>query len=148
MARGRMSAIVVAQYVVIVHDRKPPQEAEWQRWLEMYQRALPELRGVLVYSLGGGPDAAQRGALIELTKGWGQGPPTAIVTGSVVMRGLVTALHWFLPAHLRAAMFAPGDLEHALDHLRVPSATRPALRAQLQQSLQSFSSEDDAQPPL
>ncbi|MDB4991053.1 MAG: hypothetical protein JWN04_6231 [Myxococcaceae bacterium] len=136
MRRGRMESGIVADYAVIVHDGGTPTEPDWRRWLDLYRGSLPTLRGVLVYSLGGGPDAAQRGALIDLTRGWGAAPPTAIVTSSMLMRGLVTALHWFMPAHLQAAIYPLAELELALEHLRVPAELRDPLRRQLASTLE------------
>jgi hypothetical protein len=119
----------VGTYIVIVHDTGRPSDEVWNRWLDTYRQELTTLDGVLVYSLGGAPDADQRRQLQDVVEIAPRTPPTAIVSDSRLMRGLVTALNWFLPAHARGVIFAPAQFEKALDYLDVPVSSRAALRA-------------------
>jgi hypothetical protein len=139
-ATGRMDWVFVEGYAIIVHDDKTPSASDWQRWLEACLETRDQLHGLLVYSQGGGPDAGQRSQLLEIIKDGRVKYPTAILTPSTLMRAMITALNWFLPSAARAEVFAPTQLERAFDHLRVPEATRAALRSGLGRALAKPSS--------
>ena len=71
---------------------------------------------ILVVTEGGSPSAAQRARLTEI---FGKkGVPTAVLTDSSIVRGVVQALNWFVQGALRA--FAPERLEDALVYLGAP----------------------------
>jgi len=133
-----MQLSLVGDYAVIVHTEARPTDDAWNGWLDTYRMRMTELRGVLIYSLGGGPDAEQRRRLLDLLERSEQVPPTAIVTPSRLMRVLVTALNWFLSPKAQGAIFAPTELERALDHLRVPASGREPLRAALAQTQETL----------
>jgi hypothetical protein len=103
---------LVGTLLVLVHGPRSPSDIDW----DDYTRALgaSPVTGVLVATDGAGPDGRQRAILNDLVKQRGGSFPTAVVTGSLVARGIVTALGWFNPK-LRA--FAPAALAHALAHV-------------------------------
>jgi hypothetical protein len=98
--------------LVLVHGARSPSDVDW----DDYVLALGASRvtGLLVATDGAGPDGRQRVKLNDLVKQRGGSFPTAVVTGSVVARGIVTALGWFNPK-LRA--FAPAEIADALVYL-------------------------------
>lgn len=98
--------------VVVVVGAHTPSDADWKLLIEAHKRDRHQR--TLVVSGGGGPSPAQRKAILDASGG--KGLPAAILTDSVVVRGIVTALSWFSPK-IRA--YAPGDLRGALDHLGV-----------------------------
>lgn len=87
---------------VAVHGTVTPSDKEWQDYLDHIVAHVHEIRGVLVNTTGGGPTAAQRRAATEHWNRWGSTPRMAIMTVSPVVRGMVTALSWFLGTNLRA----------------------------------------------
>lgn len=106
---------VIDRLFVVVYGATDPTDQEWQGYLRQV-----ELHGVdrtmqLVCTDGGEPTTSQRRALVHVM-GTRQ-VPVAVLSGSVRVRGTVTALSWFNPK-IRA--FAPTGLLEALAYLEVP----------------------------
>ena len=116
--------------LIVVHGRSDPTDSEWQQLLEAW-RSHPEVTEQLVLTLGGGPNVVQRRQSLEILNARPLGsPPTAVLTDSVVVRGMVTALGWFATNRLRA--FALERVEDALTFLHVDEAEK---RRQLRERL-------------
>jgi hypothetical protein len=117
----------VGHYVVMVHSRESPGDAEWDRILGVF-RNLPEIHRVriLVYTDGGAPAAHQRVKLSHVLSAFK--PPVAVVTSSTLARTAGTAISWFIPT-LR--VFGPEAIERALDHLDASQAERMLLHRAL-----------------
>lgn len=103
---------------VVVVGSGTPADADWAELVAAMKR--DRHRRTLVVSGGGGPSASQRKAILDASGG--KGLPAAIISDSVVVRGIATAIAWFVP---EVRVFPPGDLQGALDHLGVtiPAAT-------------------------
>jgi len=102
--------------LLLVHGDGPPSEIDWDDYthtLHTHAKAN-EVTGVLVATDGAGPDGRQRVKLNDLVKQRGGSFPTAVVTDSVVARGIVTAFGWFNP---KVRAFTPGELAGALVYL-------------------------------
>ena len=112
---------------VIVHGHGAPSKDQWQGWLNEYRRQSTALRGVFIYSFGGGPTSAQRNELLQIIEPLRHVPPTIMVTASPVVRGIITALSWFIPQPRRAKVFGPGDLEAAFGALGLDEPARERL---------------------
>lgn len=113
----------LGNFLVFVHGKEAPSDVEWDELLALF-RAVPDITRarVLVFTLGGAPDARQRAKLHQLlgeTK-----PPIAVLTPSALARAAGTAISWFNP---RLRVFDPDDVERALDHLDAVRADRQAL---------------------
>ena len=80
---------------IIVHSEATPTEREWDVYLAEFPAGdkLVEYK-VIVYSLGGGPNGAQRSRLVHQLRGGA--PRAALVTSSSLMRGIGTAVSWFI----------------------------------------------------
>lgn len=130
-ARGSMLFSFVDGVFVGVHTKDAPSAQDWRKHCLEIERRRNETRGVLVFTLGGGPSSKQReqmrDALHELKP-----PPTAILTGSGLVRGIVTALNWFFGGQQIAA-FEPDRLHDALHYLEKNGAS--ASQAQIQATL-------------
>ena len=96
--------------VFVVVGPTTPAESEWNLLVEAHRRERHQR--TLVVTAGGGPTAAQRKAILDVSGG--KGLPAAILTDSVMVRGIVTALSWFVP---RVRAYPPDDLQGALAHL-------------------------------
>lgn len=99
--------------LVMMSTSKTPSDEEWTRHCQDLTRERPHLRGVLVYTAGGGPTSKQREQL-RVAVGASL-PPTAIMTDSAMVRGIITSINWFLNNPLTA--FPHRDLEGALRHV-------------------------------
>jgi regulator of extracellular matrix RemA (YlzA/DUF370 family) len=108
-----MAMCRVGRMMVAVHDAAPPSDEEWARWVALVNDpASPELR-LLVETTGqGGPNAKQRKALADATHGLDV--RAAILSDSMAVRGVITALAWL---GLAQRAFLPGDHRGAADYL-------------------------------
>ncbi len=103
---------------IVVVGPKTPDDEDWAVLVEAVKREAHDR--TLVVSAGGGPSPRQRKAILEASGG--KALPAAILTDSIVVRGIATAIAWFVP-EVRA--YPPHELQAALDHLKVktPAAT-------------------------
>src|SRR5450432_2876646 len=86
-----MDCAVCDTIFICYHTAENPTDGEWDKMLTLFLGSLPTMRGVLIFSDGGGPNIAQRERLAEMIK---LIPRTAMVTDSRVARGIMTALSW------------------------------------------------------
>jgi hypothetical protein len=93
-----MAMCKLDRLTVAVHHTSAPTSEEWDRWIALCVGQEGPIR-VLVESHGGAPNAKQRKALQEAVGG--RDLRSAILSDSVVVRGVVTALAW-LGVSLRA----------------------------------------------
>lgn len=105
-----------------VHGAQNPSDEEWSRHCAHIARVRHENRGVLVYTQGGGPSSKQRQQMRTALHDT-PAPPTAILTDSTFVRGLITSLNWFLGNQVTA--FEPAELERALGYLQRDGQTIP-----------------------
>ena len=124
-----MQWAVSERVVVIAHSADRPSQAAWDVLLDEFRPSELEpdrLRGFLISSAGGAPDAIQREAITEserLNK-----LPTAVLSDSTLVRGAITVLSWF---GRRIRGFPPDDTSGALDFLSVPAAQRDTVLSEL-----------------
>ena len=100
---------------VAVHGTVAPHDEEWQEYLDDIINHVHRARGVVVNTTGGGPTAAQRRAATDHWNRYGSTPRMSIMTPSPIVRGMVTALSWFLGTNIRA--FPLDGFEEAGAHL-------------------------------
>ncbi len=112
---------------ICVHNARNPNKQEWDEYLAMSLAVKDAMGGdaanfkQLIFTDGGGPNAAQRTASTEIAKGGKNSHKikVALVSRSVIARGIVTAYRW-LGFPLRA--FTPEQLAEAFAFLAVPDA--------------------------
>lgn len=101
--------------MLAVHSKVPPTDDEWKRWLELAaERIGKDLRAMIEVYDGVGPNARQRHAMVPLLPR--VDPRTAVLSDSMVVRGLVTAVSW-LGIPNRA--FNSGAFEEAARYLEL-----------------------------
>ena len=98
----------------IVYGAQTPSADEWARCLEMCRERTGLSSRFVVETHGGGPDAKQRKALADLLRH--EDARVAVLTDSIVARGILTALAWL---GLPQRGFAPGDLRGAASYLEL-----------------------------
>lgn len=123
--RDAMDFVMCGRVQIVVSGAEHPSDALWTSFLDTLRNNRPKLRGILVYSGGGGPSAKQRRELMAVF-GADVLPPAAVLTSSTVARGIVTALAWLKGDFIRA--FKPNELDTAIDYLKVPEPQRDELR--------------------
>jgi regulator of extracellular matrix RemA (YlzA/DUF370 family) len=113
-----MAVFRQGRVMVAVHDATPPTEAEWERWVALVREpAAPVLRLLIETTGQGGPNAKQRKALADATQGLDV--RCAILSDSMAVRGVVTALAWL---GLAQKAFQPLDHRAAGDYLDLTAA--------------------------
>jgi hypothetical protein len=112
---------------IAVHGTAAPTMQEWTAYFDGIRKNIADCHGLLVFSIGGGPDAVQRRYAADFFNQPGRRPlPAAILTNSVFVRGVVTAVAWLSPQKLAA--FSPSDLKGALHFLRSPLVAEDVAR--------------------
>jgi hypothetical protein len=117
---------------LVVHNARNPNREEWDAYLAMSRAASEAVGGDLgklrqiVFTDGGGPNNAQRRASADLAKEYRNGAKVrvAVVSRSIVARGIVTAFRW-LGLPLRS--FQPEELAEAFAFLVVTTAEAVAI---------------------
>lgn len=107
----------VDRIFILVHTQQEPSDREWRAYCASLEQFHEDVRGVLVYTDGGGPSGKQRQQMRIALHGQ-PGGRGAILTNSAWARGIITALNWFLSNRLAA--FEPHDIDGALHYLTPP----------------------------
>jgi len=121
-----------AHIVCALHSKRSPSDAEWDEYLGHIQAARELARGgrgpvnAVAVTDGGAPDAAQRKRLADVVRGWE--PLAAVVSESLLVRGVVTALAWL---GMRVRFFPVNEVSAALRWAAVPEQDRDALLADI-----------------
>jgi len=110
--------------MVAAHAETPPTDEEWNRYVDEARtaaEAMASSRGswALIMSDGGGPNGAQRKAIAAVPGI--AALPTAVISSSLLTRGMVTATAW-LGKEIRA--FAPEHIERAYAYLGISPEQR------------------------
>lgn len=125
-------------FVLVVHADKPPSDEEWRLYVEECAARVGGLRGGVALTDGHGPNAAQRGLVVD-EEGLID-VPFAIVTGSVVVRGIVTALRW-LGKNIKA--FSPAEIGDAFVYLALDESQKSKFHDELAQLRMSLLEDQD-----
>jgi hypothetical protein len=104
--------------LVVVHNAVAPDDDDWQVFMDAWKQHLDKVKAQLVYSDGGAPNSEQRRTSVAMISSRRAGPPpTAVLTDSMLGRGAVTALGWFIRERIRA--FSPERMSEACKFLGV-----------------------------
>jgi hypothetical protein len=101
---------MVGRTLIVVHDKTHPSDDDWQLYLDALRVNRHAIGAQLIVTDGGSPTAAQRRASLEHARGFAL-PSSAVLTSSVLVRGVVSALSWFMKDRIRA--FAPNEFDEA-----------------------------------
>ena len=116
-----MRSVVVGGLFVILHPNSSVSREEWDEHQSFFESQCKLLRGMFVYTLGGGPNAGQRR---EIQRIFGQLPDfsSAVVTPSVLVRSIVTAINFFRTDRFK--MFAPTEMNEAFAYVSASESER------------------------
>jgi hypothetical protein len=132
----------VGDFAIVVHSATAPSIAEWNAVMEHYSSFAREMKGILVFTLGGSPSAMQRKQLRDVFEPAKIPlPPTVVLTDSTVARVAITAFNLFFDNRMKA--IEPNKAQDALMHLRVP----PALYAEMLKRLHTLALTINVQTP-
>jgi hypothetical protein len=117
---------VIDRILLVAYGAADPSEEEWDEYLALVKRHGIERTMQLILTGGGQPTPAQRRRLNEVLAG--RTVPVAIVSGSRVVRGTVTALSWF---NRKIKAFPPSGLREAIAYLEIPATRAAFIEAEL-----------------
>ncbi len=126
-------AIKEARLLVSCQTKFNPSDAEWDRWLiaaSNLEHAVASFR-LLVVTEGGHPTKAQVERLRKVNK---KNPPTAIVSSSLALRFMGSALTFVNPT---IRCYSPAHLDDAFEHIGL----FPAERAQAREAVKRLQRE-------
>src|SRR6476659_9914514 len=105
--------------VVVAHDGRKPRPESWEDYLGMCRANAEKIRGFIVFTQGGRPDARMRRAGQDLWRSLGRAapPPTAVVSESLLVRGVQALRAWLGASDAKA--FRAKQAGAALDYLQV-----------------------------
>jgi hypothetical protein len=115
---------------LLVHTTMPPSEEEWTTNLHTISQHHDVIKGILVYTMGGGPNAVQRSLYNQTIEKLGLKPKVAIMSGSAIVRGIMTAFNWAQGGLMK--MFPLDGVQHACDYLGVSMLEQGVIGIQLQ----------------
>lgn len=112
-----------AAVVIVVHNTVAPTQDEWDGYVADIEKliAVPHAVG-LALTDGGGPSSAQRSQMNAVLRG--RRALTSVVTTSMAVRGIVTALRWFNPD---IDAFHPDAIRRAMRFLMLDEGQTEAL---------------------
>ena len=120
--------------LLFLHTARSPERAGWDQVMTLIRAYADtgDLRrlGIFAVTDGGGPDSVMRAEVMKFYEQRGHSVKTAVVTTSVVGRGIVTAISWFNP-YIRAV--SPRHADEALAHLGLTNAVFPRILKELEQ---------------
>jgi hypothetical protein len=121
---------VTAHGVMVQVHLADPTSEEWTAMVDFMVARKQVIKAVLAIGRGsGGPNSKQREQLAGAVKEMHPGMPFALLTDSVVTRGILTALNWLTNKQDESRTFPPTDLEQALSFLKLGDAEKAATRA-------------------
>lgn len=130
MPRNLVHSRLGGAHVLLVHGAEAPTDAEWAGFLRACEGWMSEVIGYLVVTDGGGLTGSQRRALREVVERHAGTPfRTAVVSSSLLVRGIANAIHLFNP---RIQAFGPHALAEALAYIRAPGVDPRACLAEVE----------------
>jgi hypothetical protein len=121
-----MGIRVIDRLVLVVYGIAGPTDADWIEYLGVVERSGLDRTAHLIVTDGGGPTAAQRRLLYGLLAG--RTRPVAVVSGSLQVRAIVTAMSWFNRS-IRA--FPVPGLADAIAYLEIPASRVDLIRREV-----------------
>ncbi len=119
---------VIDRLFLVVYGTANPSDEEWDAYLDLVKHHGIERTMQLICTDGGEPSATQRRVLNELLSG--RTVPVAVVSGSVRVRGTVTALSWF---NRKISAFPPTALRDAIAYLEIPASRTDLIAREMAQ---------------
>jgi hypothetical protein len=118
----------VRSTILLVHGPSPPTQSEWDKYVALVDSSREGVTRVLVDTAGGAPNATQRAEVQQAYNKYPNGaPPVAVLSESMIARGVVTAFSWAYGRD-RIRAFAPVEFDAALDWLAIDKSSADDIR--------------------
>lgn len=117
MAFGRVGGCIVT-----LIKKQRPSDAEWDAYVALVRTLPREIPyRVLVWSQGGAPTPEQRKRLDDAIGGLSRTSRVAVITDSILVRGIVSALRIVQPMY---QAFSPSNMTGAFHYLELSERAR------------------------
>ena len=127
---------------VAVHTESDPSDEDWNAYVDDASRYASDIKGLLVYSTKVGPSASQRSHSSEVLNRLAPNLRVAIMTGSRMTQGIVTAVSWVIGDKIKA--FSTRDFNGAATFLDLDHEEQLRVRVIFKQLARSAGVEIDA----
>jgi hypothetical protein len=134
--------IIPGAVAIVVHTDDAPADDDWDAYIADVVKNVADINGVLVYSDKVGPSAPQRARSHTAFVSTGRSLETVIMTGSRVVRGIVTALNWAVDGKVKA--FSTHDFDPAIAVFKLDADQVLKVRVTLKQLARSANVTIDA----
>jgi len=124
-----MTFQTVSRIHIAAHGREPPTDEEWTAYLQDIKSRIRDIDALIVLTAGGAPTATQREATSKFWAGEPRRPRIAVITPSVFVRTIVTAMSWAMGQQIRA--FSVDDSDSAFSYLTLTLAQRAKVSEEL-----------------
>ncbi|HZF51278.1 MAG TPA: STAS/SEC14 domain-containing protein [Polyangiaceae bacterium] len=124
-----MSFHMVSRIHISAQGREPPTDEDWTAYLQHIKANIRDIDGLIVFTAGGAPTAAQREATSRFWAGEHRRPRIAVLTPSVFVRTIVMAMTWSMGQQIRA--FSADDFEGAFSYLAITLVQRVKVQEEL-----------------
>jgi hypothetical protein len=113
-------------------SKRPPLDSDWAQYIDWLKSTLRPGMSItsVVYERAGGPNAAQRKLLTDVTAPVNL--KVAVITPSTIARGAVTAMSWFKPGY---KAFTPEETDAAVAFLDLKGNDAVSVKQAIQRLL-------------
>lgn len=119
----------VSRIHIAGQGREVPSDDDWRAYLHDVKAHIREIDALIVFTAGGAPTAAQREATLKFWSGEPRRPRIAVLTPSVFVRTIVTAMSWDMGQQIRA--FSADDRDGAFNYLALTLLQRRSAAEEL-----------------
>jgi hypothetical protein len=131
MAKTMHWRIIPGAIVVLVHSDVEPSDEDFEGYLADVANNIDQIKGGLIYTDKVGPSAHQRSRSTAVFDSLGREFEAAIMTGSRLVRGMITAINWAVNG--RAKAFSTKDFDGAVGIFKLDPETVIKVRVTLKQ---------------
>jgi hypothetical protein len=132
MAKTMHWRIVPGALFVLVHSDIEPSDEDFEAYLADVAKNIDQIRGGLIYTDKVGPSAHQRARSTAVFDSLKKAEfETSIMTGSRLVRGMITAINWAVNG--RAKAFSTKDFDGAVGVFKFDPETVLKIRVTLKQ---------------
>jgi hypothetical protein len=124
-----MTFRTVSRIHIAANGREPPSDDEWTAYLQDIKANIRDIDALIILTAGGAPTAAQRASTSKFWAGEPRRPRIAVLTPSVFVRTIVTAMSWAMGQQIRA--FSADDLESAFSYLTLTLVQRVKVKEEI-----------------
>lgn len=111
--KSQVLFVIEDRVLMVIQGNYRPTDESHSAFLQFMRDHGHEYDAMLVYSPGGTPDMVQRKKLVAVLKL--RRRPISVLTDSKIVRGVVTAVSWFVETPLKS--FALADIDAAVSFI-------------------------------